>query len=111
MIPCRNFKDADDAGDIVLLTNTPTEAEFLWHNQEQGASGIGLHVNADKTEYMHFKKKGDISTLNGGSQKLVNKFTYLGSSVSSTENEISMRLAKTWTAIEVIDYMEVRFIR
>ena len=41
-----------------------------------------------------------MSTLNGGSLKLVDKFTYLGSSVSSTENDINMRLAKVWTAID-----------
>ena len=32
--------------------------------------------------------------------KLVDKFTYLGSSVSSTETDIDMRLAKAWTAID-----------
>ena len=32
--------------------------------------------------------------------KLVDKFTYLGSSVSSTENEINTRLAKAWTAVD-----------
>ena len=31
--------------------------------------------------------------------KLVDKFTYLGSSVESTEKDIDMRLTKTWTAI------------
>ena len=38
-----------------------------------------------KTEYMGFYQTGDISTLDGSSLKLVNKFTYLGSSVSSTK--------------------------
>ena len=70
----------DYADDIALLTNTPTQAESLLHNLEQAAGGIGLHVNADKMEYMCFKQ-GDISTLNDGSLKLVNKFTYLGSSI------------------------------
>ena len=37
--------------------------------------------------------------------KLVDKFTYLGSSVSSTEKDIDTRLTKAWTAI---DHMEVR---
>ena len=31
---------------------------------------------------------------------LVDKFTYLGSSVSSTENDIDTRLTKAWTAID-----------
>ena len=37
---------------------------------------------------------GDISTLEGTSLKLVDKFTYLGSSVSSTEKDINTRLTK-----------------
>ena len=41
---------------------------------------------------------GNISTLNSNSLKLADKFTYLGSSVSSTEN-IDMWLTKAWTAI------------
>ena len=46
------------------------------------------------------KKKGDISTLNGGPLKLVDKFTYFGSSVSSIENDINMRLAKSWNTVD-----------
>ena len=37
-----------------------------------------------------------------GSLKLGDKFTYLGSNVSSTEHDINTRLANTWTAIERI---------
>ena len=46
---------------------------------------------------MCFNQRGDISTLNGSSLKLVDEFTYLGSSVSSTEKN-STGLAKAWTA-------------
>ena len=49
---------------------------------------------------MCFNQTGDIFTLNGSSLKLVNKFTYLRSSVSSTKTDINMRLAKAWTAID-----------
>ena len=49
---------------------------------------------------MCFNETGDMSTLNGTYLKLVDKFTYLGSSVSLTETDINMRLAKTWTAID-----------
>ena len=51
-------------------------------------------------EYMCFNQIGNISTLHGSPLKLVDKFTYLGSSVSSTETDISMRLAKVWAAID-----------
>ena len=41
----------------------------------------------------------DISTLDGTPLKLVDKFTYLGSSVESTEKDIDTRLTKVWKAI------------
>ena len=98
--PAQTITDADYADDIALLANTPAQADALLHSQERAAAGIGLHVNAQKTEYMCFNQRGDISTLNGSSLKLVNKFTYLGSSVSSIETDINTRLAKAWTAID-----------
>ena len=87
----QTIMDADYADDIALLANTPNQAETLLHSLEQVAAGAGLHVNADK--YMCFNQTGNISTLNGNSLKLVDKFTYLGSSVSSTETDINTRLA------------------
>ena len=96
--PAQMITDYTD--DMVLLANTPTQVESQLHSLEQAAGGIGLYVNADKTEFMCFNQKGYISTLNGRSLKLVDKFTYLGSSVSSTENDINTWLAKVWTAID-----------
>ena len=46
-----------------------------------------------------YDQTGDIFTLDGTPLKLVDKFTYLGSSVASTEKYIDMRLTKAWTAI------------
>ena len=71
-------KTITDADDIALLANTPNQAETLLHSLERAAAGIGLHVNAHKTEFMCFNQKGDISTLDGTSLKLVDEFTYLG---------------------------------
>ena len=47
---------------------------------------------------MCYNQTDDISTLDGTSLKLVDKFTYLGSSVSSTEKDIDTRLTKAWAA-------------
>ena len=58
----------------------------------------------DKIECMYFNYKGDNSTLNGGSLKLGDKFTYIESSVSLTEN-INTRKEKA------IIHMEVKTIR
>ena len=49
---------------------------------------------------MLYNQTVDILTLEGTSLKLVDKFTYLGNSVSSTEKDIDMRLMKPWTAID-----------
>ena len=49
---------------------------------------------------MCFNETGDISILNGCALKLVDKFTYLGSSVSPTETDIDTQLAKVWTAFD-----------
>ena len=98
--PRKTITNADYADDIAILANTPNQAEALQHSLERAAAGIGLRVNAHKTEYMCFNQTGDIYTLDGSSLKLVDKFTYLGSSVSSTEKDIDTRLMKAWTAID-----------
>ena len=84
--------------DIVLPAIAPVLAEIPLHSLERATAGIGLYVNAHKTEYMCFHERGDISTLNGSSLELIDKFTYLGSSISSTETDKNTRLAKAWTA-------------
>ena len=97
--PAQTITDADYTDDIVLLANTPAQAKIPLHSLERAAAGIGLHVNVHKTEHMCFNHRGYISTLNCSLLKLVDKFTYLGSSVSLTETDINTRLAKAWTDI------------
>ena len=67
----------------MLLANTPAQAQTLLHSLEWAAAGIGLHVNAHMMEHICFNQSGNISTQNGSSLKLVDKFTYLGNNVSS----------------------------
>ena len=100
--PAKTITDADYADDIALLGNTPNQAETLLHSLERAAAGIDLDVNAHKTEYMCYNQTGNISTLDGISLKLVDKSTYLGSSVSSTEKDIDTRLKKARPAIDRI---------
>ena len=95
--PAKTITNGDD---IAILANTPNQAETLLHSLELAAAGIGLHVNAHKTEYMCYNHTCNISTLDGTSLKLVDEFTYVGSSVSSTEKDIDTRLTKAWAAID-----------
>ena len=98
----------DYADDIALLANAPAQAETQLHSVEWVAAGIGLHVNAHKMKYMCFYQRGDISTQNSSSLKLVEKFTYLGSIVSSTwdrhQHTTSKGMNSYW---EAIGHMEV----
>ena len=47
--PGKTVTDADYTDDIALPANAPTQTETQLHSLEQAASGIGLHVNANKT--------------------------------------------------------------
>ena len=98
--PAKTITDTNYADDIAILANTPDQAETLLHSLERAAAGISLHVNAHKTEYMCYNQTGNITTLDGTPLKLVDKFPYLGSSVSSTEKDIDTQLTKAWTAID-----------
>ena len=69
--PAKTITDADYADDIALVENAPAQAETLLHSLGRAAAGIGLHVNAHKTKYMCFNQRGNITTLNGSSLKLI----------------------------------------
>ena len=92
--PGETIPDVDYADDLTLLANTPSQAKFQLYNLEQVTGGIGTHVNADKTEYMCF------TTPSGRPLKLVDKFIYLGSNISSIESDVHICLVKACTAID-----------
>ena len=48
---------------------------------------------------MGFKREGAVFTLSGRLLKLVDKFTYLSSNISSTESDVNIWQAKAWTTI------------
>ena len=52
----QTITNADYTDDIALLENTPAQAESLLHSLERATGGIGLHVNADKTEFICFNQ-------------------------------------------------------
>ena len=90
----------DYAYDTALQVNKATQAKTLPPRLERVVADISHHDNADKMEYMCFNQRGDISTLNGSSLKLLDMLTYRASSVSSPEVDINMWLATAWTAID-----------
>ena len=68
----------------------------MWNWQQEALASTWMQTK----QSMCFNQKGEISTLNRASLKLVDKFTYLCSSISSTESDVSMRLVKAWTVID-----------
>ena len=81
---------------LVKSTNSNVAYCIVWNEPPQALASMSMHTKLN----MCFHQAGDISTQEGTSLKLVDKFTYLGSSVSSTEKDIDMRLTKAWTAID-----------
>ena len=101
-------KTITDANYAAILANAPTQAKTLLHSLQWAAVGVSLHVNAHKTECMCFNQTGNISTLGGSSLKLADKFTYLGSSVLSTEKDINTTSKGMDSYRYAISHMEVR---
>ena len=64
--PEQRITGADYADDIALLASTLAQAKTLLHSLERAAAGKDLDFNADKTEYMSFNQRGDISTQRVG---------------------------------------------
>ena len=98
--PAEVITGAYYADNLTLHKNTYALAKGLLHSLEQAARGISLYVNSDKTEFICFVQDRAISTLDNKPMKLVDHFTYLGSSISSTESDVNKRIEKLWTAID-----------
>ena len=50
--PAETMTDANNIDEVVLLANTPVQAESQLHSMEQAAGDIGLYMNSDKAEFM-----------------------------------------------------------
>ena len=89
--PAETIMEADY---IALLVNTPTQVECLLHSPELVAlASMWMQIKCRTC----FNLEGDISTLNVGSLKLVDKFMDFGCSTPSTESNTNMCLSKGWT--------------
>ena len=73
----QTITDADYANGIVLLANTPAQAESLLNSQERAAGVMGFDVNAGNTEFMCFNQRGDISSKTSGQVHLPRKQRFI----------------------------------
>ena len=106
----KTITDADYTDDIAILPNTPKQAKHYCILRNKPPQALASMSIAHKTECMCFNQTGDISPLDRSSLKLVDKFTYLGSRVSSTEKDIDTRLSIIWKS-NLTDKMKRSFFQ
>jgi len=75
--PASYKTDADYSDDLALISNTIEGAATLLHSLEKAANC-----------------QGEIHTITGHALKSVEKITYLGSDICSTDNDVNIRIGK-----------------
>ena len=100
--PAVVLTDLDYADDISLLSNDMVQAQELLSKVESECAKVGLRLNAKKTEVITYNIQTDhppLTTTEGTALKGVNDFKYLGSWVNSTEQDLKVRKALAWRAL------------
>lgn len=89
------------ADDLAILGQSEREVVKMTEKLEEEGKGVGLRISHEKTEYLHMKRYKDRSTkrkdlhVNGITYKGVDKFKYLGCTITDTnrrEDEIDIRI-------------------
>ena len=106
--PAIKITDIDYADDLAVVTDNIKDANTLLNKLEEVSKEIGLNINTAKTEYMTLNidntdNTNKIKSLNGNEINKVNDFKYLGSYISSTEKDLDIRLAKSWSALNAMN--------
>ena len=96
---CENSDKADDVDDPALRAKAQSQLESLLRSLKQATNCLGFHVNLGKPRFMCFNQDSVISSLKKP-LKLVDRFIYIGSNISSTENGVNICIAKVWTDIK-----------
>ena len=96
----KTITDTYYADDIAILANTPNQAETLLHSLERAAAGIGLQVNAHKTEYMCCNQASDIFTLDGNLSETGRQVHLPRKQCLINQKDIDTWLTKAWASID-----------
>ena len=75
---------------------------IIWNRQQVALASMWMQT---KKSICVLIKKEISPTLNDGSLKLVDKFTFLGSSVWSIKSDINMWLVKAWTVLSWLSFI------
>ncbi|XP_061915590.1 protocadherin-15-like [Entelurus aequoreus] len=88
--------------DIWLLADRVEQAQELLNRVEVECARVGLRLNAKKTEVITYNLHMDhppITTSDGNALREVNDFKYSGSWINSTEQDLKVRKALAWRAL------------
>ena len=100
--PAEVLTDLDYADDISLLSDNMDQAQLLLSRVELECAKVGLRLNAKKTEVLTYNippEPQHLTTSEGTDLKEVKDFKYLGSWVNSTEQDLKVRKALAWKAL------------
>ena len=89
------------ADDLAVVTDTEEEMQRRWLGWQIGMESKGLKVNIGKTEVMVSSRRGtevNIKNSQGTSLRQVNKFKYLGVTISErvSEKAVRARVSAAW---------------
>ena len=96
------IRDLLFADDCALIANTEADLQTSMNRFSQACSNFGLTINTEKSEVMYQPAPGKVYaepniTTNGKKLKVVDRFTYLGSTLSQNvtiDDEINTRISK-----------------
>ena len=84
----------------LFFTNISAQIKFLPHSLKRVLKSICFYMNSDKTGFMYINQDGTIFSLYEKLLKSIDQLIYLSSNISSTECYVSIRISKSWTAID-----------
>ena len=98
--PSQTQTDLDFADDIALLSNEIEQAQKLLDAVQEECKKTGLHLNSSKTKFIALNAPSE-AKLRTGDEELekVEDFKYLGSYIMNTTQDIKVRKAKAWAAL------------
>ena len=99
--PAEFLTDTDFADDIALIAQSLEHAQDLLQSLERASNCAGLYLNETKTELLNrclTNNLHPVKTLNNTSLKQVEDYKYLGSHISSSEKDFSIRKGMAWSA-------------
>ncbi|KAJ8337946.1 hypothetical protein SKAU_G00369120 [Synaphobranchus kaupii] len=99
--PAIVLTDLDYADDISLISDRVEKAQELLTRVERECAKVGLGLNAKKTEVIAYNTPDHLPVRTTGDTALreVSDFKYLGSWVNSTEQDLRVRKALAWKAL------------